>query len=169
MLIISKIKKNTLNAKRSTLNAKEGFTIIEVMIAIAIIGVLSSLSVAYFNSFLSRNELKNESLKITDMLRRARGQAMAGQEDSAWGVHFETSKYVLFKGSSYSASDDFNEEISLPAVLTISTINLNGGGSEVIFSKIRGETSQFGTTTIQNDIGESKNVVINSAGNVELR
>ncbi len=158
-----------LNPKPSTLNPKHGFTVIEVLIAIAIVGVLSSLSVAYFNSFLARNELKNESLKIVDMLRRARGQAMAGQDDSQWGVHFETGKYVLFRGSSYSAGDSFNEEITLPAVLTISAITLNGSGSEVIFSKIRGETSQYGTTTISNDINESKNIVINSVGNIEIR
>lgn len=156
----------TINYKLKTQN---GFTITEALIAIAIVSVLSALSVAYFNSFLARNELKNESLKIVDSLRRARGQAMAGQEDSAWGVHFESGKYVLFKGISYSASDSFNEEIILPAVLTISAITLNGGGSDAVFSKIRGETSQFGTTTISNDIGEMKNIVINSYGNIEIK
>lgn len=148
---------------------RNGFTVVEVLIAIAIIGVLSALITPYFNSFLARNELKNESLKIVDMLRRARGQAMSGQEDSLWGVHFETSKYVLFRGGVYNASDNFNEEINLPVVLTISVIALNGGGSDSVFSKIRGETSQFGTTTIQNDIGESKDIVINSVGNIEIR
>ena len=146
-----------------------GFTVIEILITVAIIGVLSALVIPYFNSFLTRNELKNESLKMVDMLRRARGQAMSGQDDSQWGVHFESGKYVLFRGTSYSVSDSFNEEISLPAVLTISTINLNGGGSNAVFSKIRGETSQFGTTTISNDISETKNIVINSAGMIEVR
>jgi prepilin-type N-terminal cleavage/methylation domain-containing protein len=161
--------KNTRDAKRSTLNANDGFTIIEVLIAIAIIGVLASLTIAYFNSFLSRNELKNESIKIVDALRRARGQSMAGQSDSQWGVHFESNKYVLFQGNTFTANDSFNEETTLAEVLTISSINLNGGGSNVVFSKINGETTQFGTTTIQNDIGETKNIVINAYGNVEIR
>ncbi|MBI4992268.1 MAG: prepilin-type N-terminal cleavage/methylation domain-containing protein [Candidatus Harrisonbacteria bacterium] len=148
---------------------QNGFTVVEVLIAIAVVSVLASLSVAYFNSFLARNELQNESLKVVDSLRRARGQSMARQEDSQWGVHFESNKYVLFKGSSYSAADSYNEEITLPDVLTISTINLNGGGSDVVFNKITGETLNFGTTTIQNDLNESKNIVINSYGTIEIR
>ena len=92
---------------------------------------------------------------------------MARQEDSQWGVHFESNKYVLFKGSVYSAVDSYNEEITLPDVLTISAITFNGGGSEVVFSKITGETLNFGTTTIQNDLGESKNILINSYGTIE--
>lgn len=167
-----KIFFNQINNLRTThygLRTSAGFTITEILIAIAIVSVLSALSVAYFNSFLARNELKNEALKMVDMLRRARGQAMAGQEDSAWGVHFETGKYVLFRGSAYSASDAFNEEISLPAVLTISAINLNGGGSDAVFSKIRGETSNYGTTTIQNDLGETKNILINSYGTIQTQ
>ena len=160
-----KIKKQFLGLRGS----RGGFTIIEVLIAIAIIGVLSAMVIPYYNSFLARNELKNEALKMVDMLRRARGQAMSGQDDLQWGVHFESGKYVLIRGTSYGVSDPFNEEISLPAVLTISTINLNGGGSNVVFSKIRGETSQFGTTTIQNDINESKNIVISQQGVIEER
>jgi len=161
------LKLKNLRPTSYVLRTCAGFTIIEVVIAIAIVGVMASLSVAYFNSFLARNELQNESLKIVDSLRRARSQSMARQEDSQWGVHFESNKYVLFKGSVYSAVDSYNEEITLPDVLTISAITFNGGGSEVVFSKITGETLNFGTTTIQNDLGESKNILINSYGTIE--
>ncbi len=150
-------------------SSENGFTLVEAIIAIAIIGVLSGLSVPYFNSFLARNELKNESLKVVDALRTARIRAITGHSDSAWGVHFESNKYVVFKGNAYNASDPFNSETVFPAVLSFATTTLNGGGSDVIFNKISGETSQYGTTTIQNDINESNDIVINRIGMIEMR
>ncbi len=155
----------TINYKLKT---KDGFTAVELLITIAIIGVLSALVVPYFNSFLARNELRNESIKIVDMLRRARGQAMAGQGDSQWGVHFESARYILFRGATFSENDPFNEVISLPAVLSIST-NFFGGGNNVVFKKPSGETDNYGTTTITNDLGEIKEITINQQGRIEVQ
>jgi len=146
------------------IKSDNGFTVIEILLVIAIIGVMAGLSAPYLGSFLARNELRNESLKIVDSLRRARNQTMAGVEDKIWGVHFESGKYVVFAGSSYSAADPLNDAVDLPAVLTFSVINFTGGGNDVVFSQPYGETLNYGTTTIQNDSGDSRTIVINQAG-----
>lgn len=148
---------------------RNAFTVIEVLIAIGIITVLAGLSIPTANTFLSRNELNTEALKITDALRRAKVQSMFGAEDSAWGVHFTSADYTVFRGSTYNPADSFNSTVTLPGVLTISGITINGGGSDVIFDRVFGTTSTFGTTTIQNDAAEIRIIVINPAGTINLQ
>lgn len=136
---------------------------------VGIITILAGISIPVSNIFISRNELGSEALKITDALRRARAQSMYAVEDSAWGVHFTSADYTIFRGSAYSPSDAFNNTFTLPGILTISGITINGGGSDIIFNRITGTSSTFGTTTIQNDSSESRTIVVNSGGAINLQ
>ena len=147
----------------------KGFTIIEIMIVVGIITILAGLSVPLSNSFLSRNELNSEALKITDALRSARAQAMFASEDSVWGVHFTSSSYIIFKGLTYNPADAYNNTFNLPGILTIGEITINGGGSDIIFDRIAGTTSTFGTTTIQNDASGSRTITVNRGGTINLQ
>ena len=158
-----------LKPKTQNLKANSGFTLIEIIIAVGIIAVLAGLSAPAANIFLSRNELHTEALKITDALRRARSQSMSALEDSVWGVHFTSANYTVFKGSSYNPADAYNDTFTLPGILTISAIMINGGGSDIIFDRINGITSTFGTTTIQNDASESRIIVVNQGGTINLQ
>lgn len=149
--------------------SRRAFTIIEVIVVIGITALLAGLSLPISGSFLSRNELSSESVKITDSLRRARTQSMYGAQDSVWGVHFTSSDYTIFRGSSYNPADSYNNTTSLPGVLSISAITINGGGSDIIFDRVSGTTSTFGTTTISNDASEIRTIVVNSAGTINLQ
>lgn len=163
------ITKYSNKLKSCKLQAGGGFTLIEVMLSIGIIALLAGISIPSANLFLSRNEVGVESVKIADSLRRARGQAMAGQEDSAWGVHFTATQYTVFKGASYSSSDPLNDYSDMPGVLTLGAITINGGGSNIIFNRIKGDTSTYGTTTVQNDAGDSKTIVVNQEGTINIQ
>lgn len=149
--------------------SQKAFTIIEVVIVVGIIAILAGLSGPAANIFLSRNEVNTEALKITDALRRARAQSMYAVQDSVWGVHFTSTDYTVFRGSSYNPADVYNDTFILPGILTISTITINGSGSDIIFDRIAGTTSTFGTTTVQNDAAESRTIVVNSGGTINLQ
>lgn len=146
-----------------------GFTLIEVMITVGIITVLAGLSGPMANIFLSRNELHTEAFKMTDALRRAKAQSMYAVEDSVWGVRFTASDYTVFRGPVYNPADAFNDTFTLPGILTISGIIINGGGNDIIFDRITGTTSTFGTTTIQTDDFQSRTIIINQGGTINLQ
>lgn len=146
-----------------------GFTLIEVIITAGIIAVLAGLAIPVSNVFLSRNELNSEALKIVDALRRARIQSMSAAEDSIWGVHFTSADYTVFRGPSYNPAEAFNDTFSLPGILTVSGITINGGGNDIIFDRITGNTSTFGTTTIQNDALQNRTIIVNQAGTINLQ
>ena len=144
------------------INAK-GFTFIEVLLVIALLGLLVGLLVPFYQSFQVSNQLDTTAFEIVQTLRMAQARAMAGDEGSIFGVHLESQKFVLFKGGVYQNGEVANEINEVPRTLNVST----SFGPDITFSKIKGETSTAGTITILSDINESKVIQINAKGNID--
>lgn len=126
-----------------------GFTLLEVII---VVGILSLLSVAGFLSLrqsVERINLDTTSHDILTTLQLARTRTLSSQDQTVYGVHFETTQYVLFKGSSYSPSSTDNEPRTLPTGVEIHNVNLAGASNEVIFERLTGSTSQTGTISLR--------------------
>lgn len=66
------------------LKIKFGFTLIEVMISIVIIGMLLGGGLVYLNSFNSRQELQSAKDELVAALRLARTYAVTGQTPSGF-------------------------------------------------------------------------------------
>lgn len=145
-----------------------GFTFIELLIVLGIMGIVALVALPFFSDTISRNDLQTASWQLANDLRRARSAAMASQSNSAWSVHVQSDRHVLFVGTTYNASDPNNLITLLPSTIAISSIALNGGGSDVRFSKIKGQTSDFGTITLlDNNSGQSIIVSVNAAGHIQ--
>jgi prepilin-type N-terminal cleavage/methylation domain-containing protein len=140
----------------------KGFTFIEVLIVIALLGLLVGLSIPFYQSFQVSNQLDTTAFEIVQTLRLAQAKAMAGENEENFGVHFESQKFVLFEGDVYQNADPANEVTEIPKTLSVAT----SFGQNIIFSRIKGETSPGGTVTVRSDINESKAIQINVKGNI---
>jgi prepilin-type N-terminal cleavage/methylation domain-containing protein len=143
------------------LQPSHGFTLIEAILVVAMIGILTGISVPLSQNFQNRNELDIAANATAQSLRRARvlSQSVAG--DTSWGVKIQTGSVVMFKGASYATRDTtFDETFTIPSNLTISNL------SEVVFTKFTGLPQSTGTTTITSLQNESKNITINSQGRI---
>ena len=138
---------------------KNGFTLVEVLIVIGILGIIVAFAIPFYQSFQVSSQMDNFTQEILQNLRRAQVRAMASESFSEFGVHFESNRFVIFRGSSYSPSDPFNEEVVLPDVFNIST----GTSSDVVFARIIGTTT-VETVTISTNFGESRTITINELG-----
>ena len=146
---------------------EKGITTLEILLVIGIIVLIGAATVGSYSSFLTRNASATITWDVTDALRRARVQAMSGRFDTDWGVHFEADSYVLFQGSTYSASEPSNEDFELPAGYSIDSISLNGGGSNIIFNQVDGDTEEYGSVTVvSTEGGNSKVISVNAAGTI---
>ncbi|HBT81814.1 hypothetical protein A3B26_01625 [Candidatus Giovannonibacteria bacterium RIFCSPLOWO2_01_FULL_48_47] len=145
-----------------------GFTLLEILFALGIILVITALAVAAFSSFRQNSLLKEARAKVLSELSLARIQTLGAEGKSSWGVHFEETRLVRFKGSSYSASDPSNLEILLPAGAKIGLISL-GGASEVIFERLTGRAASIGTIRIEltSDALASTTITIYASGLAE--
>ncbi len=149
-------------------NPQKGLTLVELLVASAILAILLLLAIASYRVFTSQVDLETTSQQIISSLQVTRNQTLASEDESVYGVHFETSKYVLFKGATYDASDPDNKEHDL-ASSEIYEINL-AGGNDVVYERIRGTTVNSGNIKVRliADTSRSQTILINSSGQVSL-
>jgi len=141
-------------------NIKKGFTLIEIIIVIGIIGLLASISMNAYTNSKSHENLQTSTLGLVEAVRHAQSNAQSGKLDSSWGVKLNPSEVVVFKGSSYTARDSsLDQLLGLPSGVVVT------GLSEIVFSKIIGNTTNTGTITVTSG-SEIKNITINEKGTI---
>ena len=131
-----------INAKR------KGFTVIELVISLAIMGALLAVILPSFISFRRSSALNTEAEDLVTVINRARLLSVSSKNDQQFGVHFSTDRVTLYQGPTYSATDPANEIHILNSLVALSGTTINGGGSEVLFQKVTGATTQNATTTL---------------------
>ncbi len=88
--------------------SERGFTLMEILIVIAISLLLLSVTLSVFLSFSKSRAIDVASGRIIDTLRIARSNTLASKDESVYGVHFASSTITLFKGGSFSSVDSNN-------------------------------------------------------------
>ncbi len=149
-------------------NKNNAFTAIEILVSVSIIIVLAAIVLSAFINFKFTKSLDRDTELVVEVLRQARNQTLASQNAYAYGVHFETTSIVLFTGTSYDPASSTNKTYSLNSADTILSKSLAGGGSDVIFDRLTGETSENGTITLSSQSApNTKTVTIYKTGIIE--
>lgn len=147
----------------SYVEAKSGFTLTEILLTVAIIAIIGTVSTPYLGRFLAGGYLTTATAKVARTLRKAQTYSLNGKQDSVWGVHYEPKLLVLFKGDSYATRDSsFDEKFNLPQMVGIT------GLADVYFQKLRGKPSQILSITITT-FNEQRTVTVNSEGMVDVQ
>ena len=151
---------------RCKLKNNAGVSFLEIMIVIAILGIIAVLVINPFTGFRNSQTLSGTTEEILSALQQARVKTLTAEGGSQYGVHFSNNQVVVFTGVTYNASSPSNQNISLNSILTISSIDLTGGGADIIFQKLTGATSQNGTVVVRlnSDMTQTKTITINSNG-----
>lgn len=140
----------------------KGFTLVELMIVIGITTILTGVSSVVYGNLQKSTQLNDISAQISQNLRLAREQSLAGLNDKSHGVKFNSNQYILYQGDNYTGrSVAYDRSFSVSSALTITA---DVSGQEVNFSRGTGLPSATGTITIAHSIGGAKSVIINSDG-----
>lgn len=138
-----------------------GFTLIEVMLSVAVIAIVAGISAPVYQSFQVRNDLDIATVSTAQGLRRAQVLAQAVDGDTSWGLRIQSGNLTLFKGVSYAGRDTIADEVTLvPTSITPS------GVSEVVYSKFTGLPQTTGTLTLTSNANETRTITINAKGMV---
>jgi Tfp pilus assembly protein FimT len=158
----------------SKLGKSKSFSLVEILIIIGIMAVLIAIAIPSYRFFQKEADLNNSVEEIINVLRLAQNKTLASEGPSRYGVYFDAvstpGQYTLFKGTSYASRDNPADEIhKLANSLEISEINLSGG-AEVIFDRILGTTSQFGSVSIRlkDTPDKIKTIYVENSGQVSL-
>lgn len=149
-------------------SAQRGFTTAEILVVIAIAVMLMGVSIAAFSSFRSYFLLRTAVQDVQTAFLDARSRTLASLDDTIHGVHLESKKIVRFEGSTYSSSTPTNVVYLFPDQVTAST-TLVGGGFEVMFTRLTGETQASGTIIMTEPrSGASTTIRVTSSGFIEI-
>jgi len=166
-LIIAKLPKAKRKAHRN--DWCRGFTLIEIVIVMAVSIFIITGFFSVYSNFNKGKSFEFAVQGVVNLLKEAKSNTLASKNASVYGVHLETGRAVLFKGDTFSEPSADNREYTMPADVELSNIDLNGGGSDIIFNRLTGETQQFGTTTVSrvSDVTVTKDIVVSQTGVVE--
>ncbi len=154
---------------------QKGFSYIEVLITIGVLGIIFVGSIPIFKSFQKNSDLEIDTGKIVSKLRLAQKKTVSSVGESQWGVYLDAiavpGEIILFKGSSFATRDSAYDETSkLLDTVQFDSVDIFGGGTEVVFERLTGMTSQAGTTTIVllSDASKTSSIFIDNSGQIGL-
>lgn len=142
-----------------------GFTLMELIIVIALVGILAILAIPFYQSLQLKADLNQVGEKLASDLRRQQTYAASGKGASAWGARFNTDSYTLFKGASFVLRDPTADEVvNLPK-----SVYLSFPMTELFFSNPTGGTLSPGQLTLTNLVNnQTLTINIFSQGLVQL-
>lgn len=130
-----------------------GFTFIEMMIVVVVIGVMATLAVGQFDRFFRQQRLKAAGKDLLSDLRLARSYAVSRR--AQYGIYFDQNakQYVLFKdvvnpsNYTYDVGDSVVKTVSLSSIFSLN--NCTFPNTAVIYLST-GSASSSGTVDIYN-------------------
>ena len=146
---------------------QKGFSLLEIIIVMAVIGLLSAIVIPSFNGTKTSKVLKVTSTNIDAILEQVKGNALAGKDGLNQGIYFTSTGYTPFEGTSYASSNSKGATQTIDGALSITT---TAPSSNVIFSRISGNANAVSTTTISITSTPSKKVdiVVGTLGDISM-
>ncbi|MBI3495149.1 prepilin-type N-terminal cleavage/methylation domain-containing protein [Candidatus Berkelbacteria bacterium] len=151
------------------MNRQQGFSLIEIVLTIALIGLIAGISIPVYRELQQRNDLNVGVNTIVHDLRRAQLLAQSVQGDQngnadsgKWGVHIGSDTITLFKGASFGQRDTSFDEASSVPVSVKSTC-----GTDIVFEKFSGLPLSSGTITVTSHNNETHAITISPKGTIK--
>jgi prepilin-type N-terminal cleavage/methylation domain-containing protein len=103
--------------------SNSGFTLIEIMVVLVVIGILAAISAPSFMKWLPNIALQSASRDLYGIMQKARSEAVKGNKD--WAIVFDTTNNRYYLCSDPGADGDWS-----------GTNDLTGGGDNQISETI---------------------------------
>jgi prepilin-type N-terminal cleavage/methylation domain-containing protein len=118
----------------------KGFTLLELIIVLALLGLFLTLTIPFGMDFYRENVLQEQTSRLANNLKIAQSHAQSQKDNSSWGIKFEptdqgcTNCYVMFQGNSYSERNStYDKVFNITSGVTME------GVIEIVFEKVTGD------------------------------
>lgn len=140
------------------LSKKSAFTLVEIILVVVIAAIL--LGIGFFatrGSQLVSDVLRTETENIIATLRRAQLESMFGVSGTDFTVDIASDRLTVSPSADVLILDG----------VTIGSIDLVGGGNDIVFIHNLGTAAQSGTLTVQGPRGRTRRIRIEPSGRID--
>jgi prepilin-type N-terminal cleavage/methylation domain-containing protein len=144
----------------------KAYTLLELIVAMGIFTIISAVLIPFTVNFLKSNSAKSAATDLSSLIYSYQQESYGGNNSKSYGFKFSNTSYTLFVGSSFAAAES-TEVINLPAGITISSLNLTGGATEMVFTSGSIKPSTNGTIRITDEF-VTYEIQINQEGFINI-
>ena len=164
---------NILSVFRGLHFSKRGFTAIELVLAIGIVAVLSTLGTSNYVGYKNEETLNSTALRIAADLRGTIQRSQAQENGSQWGVHFQngvgaSDLYTIWYGTDYAsalASGHTLTSYYLPQTISfLDPAESSQSEKDVSFAKTTGVPSVPSFSVIIRNATQIRKIKVNELG-----
>jgi type II secretion system protein H len=151
--------------RRRSVGRQEGFNLTELMVVVAIIGLLAAVSVPFFLSYLQAATLKTGAEEIAAFLNQGRQLAITNNQNVCVNITSTTMRYRIggCAGTTWvGTGTDASGNVNMPAGVTLTT------SADPVFSYL-GTATPAATYTVTNPRdGKTLTVSVAASGRVRI-
>lgn len=134
-------------------NYKKGFTAVEILIVIIALSIIMIVILPQFSTMRGNQVFKSAVSDILSSLNKAQSQTLASVDSLSYGVHFQSDKVIIFRGTVFSNADVTNEIVEITSPAFISNVTLGGVSGftgDVYYNRLSGSPNNSGVITVSN-------------------
>ncbi|MEK7635439.1 MAG: prepilin-type N-terminal cleavage/methylation domain-containing protein [Patescibacteria group bacterium] len=145
-----------------------GYTLMELIIVIVIMTIILAVSFYFIPQWGKKDALEKDVAGLSAFIRDAQMLSVTSKNAMPFGIHLQNDKVVLFEGSTYVAGGANEKVMAFSNKVYLYGYSLNGGGSDIIFTRLTGATANFGTITLSlKDNSASTTVTVLQTGIIQ--
>lgn len=171
----------------STKRRHTGFSLIELMVTVAVLAIIAATAAPSFQSFLDKNRLVGAAEAVYTQVQGARSEAVKQSADmvfvvspgASWCVGFSRSRIaappcdctaaVADEDACSVIADGTNSVLKVVDGSAFNGVTVGAGSpASMTFSGVRGTTTGAGSIPLQSALGRELQVEVNAIGRVRL-
>src|SRR3989344_6129316 len=130
------------------MSSARGASLVEILVVIGILTIMAALTYETYIKVNANKALDLDAQLIIAEIAQARSLSMGSKNGSQWGVHIASTSVTLFEGTAYDAGAALNMTSALHPAEHVSNITLYGGGTDIVFERLSGDTAATVTIAV---------------------
>ena len=146
---------------------KNGLTLVEVLVSIAILVFLTTITLGALRLMSGNERVSVEAKKVVNAVEEARSKTLSSEGGQRFGVYIKAREVTLYEDP-YVENNVNNKNFYIEGGVTVSSYTLAGGGDKILFKKVSGETDNDGVVVLTSSSGNTKQIIIQKTGNAYI-